>query len=583
MTSTSPDSLLGQLPPYQAHQRTIERRQDTFDIIREILRKHKDTAPHYDRIAVNHWRGNVPDTVTDLYYWAKKHLPYRAEATNMQTVKTPAAILRERHDFKNDCKHYASYIVGVGEALRRQGFPVKCFYRFGSYNKGRRAPGHVFAVFVHDGREIWCDPTPEVGGFNKRYIVPCYTTDKHPPMAKREMGGIGSLYDITGVDSSPIPSNKIIVGMSPTRIIVGTSGHWTDMLPMSGTDDYTIGKHGKGKAKLKKAIKKIKPGKLLKKVGKATARNAFLVLTKLNVFHLATKSWPHIKAKGPDWKKLSDKWVEWGGKPDALFKNMRLGVNTYNKLHPHAQISGYFDTVDGLGIDNIGYPDTLGYYDDGMSVGDILCFVHDNHNRHMQRHARRNGFGIGVVAAPVAAGVIAAALPILNALKGILKSFGVDTNKADDAADQDTQDLADKHNAGDDTGTSVEDNADGSQTLKIDKVPGVTPGTGGATENGPAGDGADDEETTTKTKVKTKTKTVTTTGDDDGGGDMLANVKDFIVNHKMPLGLTVVGGGVLIYSVSHKFKKGSMMPVVLGLAGAAGLVMGGVGLFKKSE
>lgn len=587
----TPGAMLDVLPPYKGDQRLVNKRQDTFDIIREILRKHKACVDHYDILVQKFpdlWKGDAPRTAENLFYFAKQNLPYRVEPTLKQTVKTPAAILEERFDFGNDCKHYASFIVGMAEALRRQGKPVKVFYRFGSYDKKKRSPGHVFAVIVDQGREIWVDPVPEIGGFNKRFRSPVYHLDKMPPMSKNG-NSISGLYDISGLQlsGSGMAPNRLVAGYPSANLVAGARGaHWLDR-PGAGDIMEDIGRtkkkkpaHHKKAPHTKKHHKglhiKVKPGKLLAKYGLATSRNAFLTLEKLNVFHLATKAWPHVKDKNsPAWKKMAATWQKHGGKPDVLWHNIRLGVNTYNKLHPKHKVSGYDDlyvmngTDDMLsGCGDLGYPDDIGYYSDDMTIGDILAFVHDNHNHHTNRRRRqRSGHAMGVAQVAVAAGVIAAATPLLKAFAGIFKSFGINTDKAEETADQDTEDLAAKHNdSGDGTGpdgttthddgteTKVVDKADGTQELQVKNIPGLKDEGGG-----------DDTITKTKTKTKTEKDTETEDGDEEdqtttktktitkhkgGGGGMdfagmMANVTAFVSDHKY----WFIGGGLAIAAV----------------------------------
>ncbi len=576
--------IIAKLPPYQGKKRLITTRQDTHDIIREILDLHRRTGADYDRIAPAFWKGDVKGTAENLYYFARKHIPYQVEHTLTQTVKRPEAILAEREKFGNDCKHYASFIVGIAEALRRKGFPVKCFYRFASYNPKNRAPGHVFAVFVDHGKEIWVDPVPEIGGFDRRARQPFFITDKMPPMSKNG-SSIGSLYEISGI---PIETTKIVAGYDPTAIISGHR-HWLDELHpqnrlnkakqmlhkrgiplppgMNGTydisgypEDSISGRKG---PKKKRGLKiKIKPGKLLAKFGLGPSRNAFLLLVKLNTFHLATKMWTKAARdrNSAAWKKLAGQWEKMGGKADKLYKEIKRGVNTFNKLHPKHRISmsgiddmGSMDnigeSIDGPEMEGMGMPDDIGYYHDDMSIGDILCFVHDNHAHRMRRSGRR----IGVAPAVAAAGVIAAAAPVLKALMGILKSFGVNTSKAGAAADEDTRNLAEAYNNSDNVGpdgkTTMPDGSEakvttdpttGEQKLTVTKLPGTSD-----KETEAADEAADQDEGVTKTKTVTKKKTWSGDGPGAGIKEMLSNVTSFVSDHKW----WFIGGGVAIAAV----------------------------------
>jgi len=128
--STNIMTILSNLPGYQGKKTLVTRDQQTFDIIREITKMHEQTAAAYDKIAREHWHRTPLETAKRLFYFIEAHLPYSEEKSHEQTVKQPQAILAERLTFGNDCKHYASYINGVGAALCRMGYPIDCIYRF---------------------------------------------------------------------------------------------------------------------------------------------------------------------------------------------------------------------------------------------------------------------------------------------------------------------------------------------------------------------------------------------------------------------------------------------------------------------
>lgn len=572
-------AILQQLPPYKGDQRLISSRQDTFDIIRQILSNHRNTAAHYDKIAINHWKGDAERSARELYDFLKQNAPYKVEPVKKQTTKTPAAILQEARTYGNDCKHYANYSVGVGEALARLGYPVKCFYRFASYKNGSRAPGHVFGVWVINGKEYWIDPVPEIHGFNARNIVPSYKIDKIPPMSRYKT--IGSLYHISGISNG-----DYVAGPAP----YAGRGHWLDDMPGS-----TMGKAKKNKPpkkkgpgivkkiakkvqntgkSIKKGVKKIVPKKGTKIVAKytlATSRGAFLTLVKLNAFNLGVKMWLHAakdkNSKG--WKELSAKWIKLGGKPDSLYKNIQQGVGTHNKLHPKKKVSGFDDYMDGIDYDNVA---GIGGYDDDMTIGQICGFVH---NREVHN-------AIGVAPAVASAGVIAAAAPIMTALANLLKAFGVNTKKADDTAAADMEDLADKHNneGGDYTdeegttkhndGTETEaiTKADGSTELIVKNLPGVktTEYTPGKNTDKPYSEQEEEaeeaEEVDDEGNVITKTKTITKTKKKKGGSglsfsDMVNNVTGFVSEHKtwFIVGGAVVGAALILPPLVRRMRS----------------------------
>jgi hypothetical protein len=596
------DQMLEKLPKYKGRERLLKGRQYTSDIMKAILELHPRMGAHYDSISADAWRGDAPTTAQYLYDFARRNLPYQEEHTMMQTVKTPAAILKERYHFGNDCKHYASFIVGMADALRRKGYPVEAFYRFASYKKGVKSPGHVFAVFKHNGREIWADPVPQIPGFDSRKVTPVYSTDKRPPVMESKK--IGSLYEISGL---PVPGSQILTGMHDMAVgrCHSRGGDWLYAYhrhPMAPSPNGRIiqlqpgAPMGKGKKKFKLKIPKIKVpkikvGQFLKKAVGAPSRNAFLLLVKLNVFHLATRMWQKAaRDKNSNaWHTLANKWHSLGGKPDKLYKEIVRGVKTFNKLHKSKKavalngleelMNGYEapQLISGVDDDDTKVPVSVDYigapYHDEMSIGAIFDLVGDNHANRVQT--------IGVVQAAGAAAIIAAAAPILAAMKNILKSFGIDTKKADDTADAATHKMAKKHNdavdagEGDESGvthedgtkTTVTDNADGTQSFATKPA-----GMSDKHQADADGDGGDDASSPPAKKDKG--------GASDGTG-ILDTVKDYISEHKMPLIATGAGAAMLAYSLGKSAKKMGAMRPILGVAGGAAMVWGGLNLFNK--
>lgn len=564
--------LQNKLPAYKGNDKLRKRRQDTFDIERWVMNLHERAEPLYDSVAADHWAGDEMKTAKHLFDFCRQYLPYKTEKAMEQTVKWPQAILAERLTFGNDCKHYASYIVGVGAALNRMGYPVKCFYRFGCYRdkKGKLSshPGHVFAVFVINGREVWIDPVPEIGGFDSRALSPERVKDRMPRM--KQHSTIGSLYEISGLKNTSLvagmefpffphhrqhktmqahhmnmhhhpgsnprmfspamhrhlaqhqqPRQMAPAMMPPVMPTMG--GAWLD--EYYGHDNY-IGKAKKKHKGLHLKVKlphiKIQPGQLLKKVGMAPSRNAYLLLMKLNTFSMATNMYKKAGHDQAAWNKIADHWKKLGGNPNKLHTAMTQGVKTYNDLHSKHKISGY------------------DMYDEGMTAGYI------------------EGEGIGVVQVAGAA-AIAAAAPIIAALSGLLKSLGIAspdksaTDKAHHKAVKDhndaTEDPTDGNaniNAdgsvdhGDGVTTKVTTDSDGKQVMTTD-VKDPIGNSGGDTDSGSDDSGSDN---TPAAKDGGGDDVDTDTGEKKKGfAGMMASVGTFVTDHKTAF---IIGGVTLV-------------------------------------
>lgn len=453
--------LLEKLPPYEGRKKLVKARQRRWDILNQVLSKHRSMTGHYDAIADDFWKGDPRSTAEYMFRFFKHHIPYKEEGEKEQTTKSPAAILKEAHIYGNDCKHFSGFIVGVGEALARRGYPIRMMYRFVSYDPQTRTPGHVFAVMVHNGKEYWIDPVKGINFFNQRSPAPVYVIDKLPPMSRNN--SVGALYDINGLPGelslNGLDNNSLVSGLNNNTMVSGNdeavNGHWLDA---------SMGKAKKNKPKLMKNVKNklkkinIKPGKKLAlKFGLSTSRNAYLLLLKLNTFGWAVKLWQKAaKQKGANWQKLAAKWQSLGGKPDALYKSIKEGLNTYNKLHPKRRISGGYDYL--ADPNNMGIPPEIEM--------------------------------MGAAAASTAA-LMAAAAPIIAALAALFKSFGINSDKEQQAGKEAADELAEKHNQApgnadgtvtqpDGSKTMVKTNPDGSQDMYVQPaMPGGSGGGGG--------------------------------------------------------------------------------------------------------
>lgn len=150
--------LLKVLPPDADKWILVNPKQDVYDIIRLIVRSHKQFANYYDRIAPFFYRNGVKRTADEIYNFLKREIKYKEETMKAQTTALPTGILTRGF---GDCKHYASIAGGILDAINRiYGKNIKWFYRFASYKILQRTPYHVFVVIEDGDTEIWIDPTP---------------------------------------------------------------------------------------------------------------------------------------------------------------------------------------------------------------------------------------------------------------------------------------------------------------------------------------------------------------------------------------------------------------------------------------
>ena len=275
--------LLQKLPAFQNKRQVIVHQQGVGDIITGILKTHSMYAADYDRIADKFAGKNAEQIARNVYDYLKSHTIYKIEPDTRQTLRSPAAILALGANPKVglDCKSYSLFIAGILSAWQRKGMKINWCYRFASYKLLDKLPHHVFVCLnPNTDHEIWVDPVLPTFNNRKQFT---YKIDKKP-MALIAVAGIGKA---------------------------------------KRTKSEKNARRKQIKAKIKEQIKK--RGKLLVKFNPATvtARNAFLLLVKLNIFNLARKLYA---AQKKDAAKLKNWWEKLGGSYRTLAINIGIGA-----------------------------------------------------------------------------------------------------------------------------------------------------------------------------------------------------------------------------------------------------------------
>lgn len=189
--------------------------QDAYDIIAQMMRKHKSCACDYDKIADDFDRGNAYDTAAALWNFCKNNIAYDEESINKQFVSSPQTILSKGHC---DCKGYALFIGGVLDALNRKGYNYKWRYRFASDDLFNEIPGHVFIVVIDNGKEIWVDPVlPE---FNDDHYFPYYQDKK----VSAAVGGCGCGCAGHAIGATTAATGQAIIKIAPLLATVPVVG-----------------------------------------------------------------------------------------------------------------------------------------------------------------------------------------------------------------------------------------------------------------------------------------------------------------------------------------------------------------------
>lgn len=184
--------------PYTGTITRIATNHDVSDIMKQILSAHKLHRADYDMIAPQFWKGSVKATADYLFDWCKKNIPYAKEPGKRQTSRSPGAIVALSKKVGGDCKHYALWIAGILDGLKRLGYPVNWRFVFASYDQSN-IPGHVFVSVKVNGSDYWIDPV--LSFVNKRVPYPDHIIYKS--MALDHISGVGALRppaDYTGIN-----------------------------------------------------------------------------------------------------------------------------------------------------------------------------------------------------------------------------------------------------------------------------------------------------------------------------------------------------------------------------------------------
>lgn len=188
-------NLLTKLDSFKNNQKIISYDQSTNDIINAILKQHNKSERDYDKLFYFFDCGNYYDTAKKVFNFLKNNIKYQIEPDELQTVKTPAAILATKN---GDCKHMSLFIAGILDSYRRNtGEIFDLCYRFAAYD-GSRTPEHVFVV-INPGTndEIWCDAV--LDNFNEKKEPNFYKDKKINNMALMALSGINQQAQMNGV------------------------------------------------------------------------------------------------------------------------------------------------------------------------------------------------------------------------------------------------------------------------------------------------------------------------------------------------------------------------------------------------
>jgi hypothetical protein len=356
----TPSVLLYYLPAFENDWQLIKEDQYVRDIIKEVLDAHEIYAQDYDRICNFFDSGSTEQICKQLFDFCKGFIQYRVEDKKNQTTKSPSGIIVLG---RGDCKHYASFIGGCLDALKRAGRKIDWFYRFASYDWLDDTPQHVFVVVNDRGKEIWIDPV--LRQFNERYMP------KHTPVDYQINVDTMALYRVSGIGLPPDYKDYVPQGMPQQRMLLpeddaqAMADNYIDQQITPDLEDKIkmmlyyglLNEDGQFNEAQLQALAEQLPesdfneiidgyGEVLnqstigglfgdiwrgvKKVTLAVPRGAYLALVSLNVFGLGTKLWKAAFNEDgsyyqPGQQKIRDRWYSLGGDWSVLQSAIKKG------------------------------------------------------------------------------------------------------------------------------------------------------------------------------------------------------------------------------------------------------------------
>ncbi len=219
--------ILSKLPTYTGTVEVIADDQNVYDIIRGVKSIHKRYASDYDKIAKYFIGETGEDTCRNIFNFLRRSSFYYVEGEDLQTLRSPSAILATGQVHGIDCKNYALFAGGVLDAINRSGLQEIPFcYRFASDKLFDPTPCHVFVVAYPGTKdEMWIDPIPQVSYFDERLTYYFYTDKNYKAMSLQVISGRqNSIGDLAAAGNQLLQGNWTGAAFSAIASIVSSGG-----------------------------------------------------------------------------------------------------------------------------------------------------------------------------------------------------------------------------------------------------------------------------------------------------------------------------------------------------------------------
>lgn len=270
----------------------LVRMHNTSDIIKQMQNAHYENSAYAYKICQSFRGATNKQTAKNIFNWIKENIEYRIEPAHLQSTKS---IQRLISDGFGDCKHYSGFFAAILTALG-----IKNNYRFVSFNDDR-TPTHVYVVaYEENGTPIYCDA-----------VLNTFNTQK-PFRHKIDKNMMVHLSGVSEMD--------YIGAKGRGRAKVRAAVKKVQAAKKQAVKKVTA----KAKAVAKKAGAKVqKIARGVKRVSLSGPRAAFLGLVLVN-FHSFATNLKKIIARDPN--KVKNMWLKLGGNFTDLKNTIEKGA-----------------------------------------------------------------------------------------------------------------------------------------------------------------------------------------------------------------------------------------------------------------
>jgi transglutaminase-like putative cysteine protease len=139
----------------------ITNSQTAKDIASAIIKSIKDSQTTANLLAPYLRSNSKLQTLKNIFIFCKNNVTYKKEGKELQTAKTLARVLAEKH---GDCKHYSTLCYSLCKALG-----IDCKLRLISQNFYNTDPTHIYVIAKINGQTIVIDPVLKSFNDEARY------------------------------------------------------------------------------------------------------------------------------------------------------------------------------------------------------------------------------------------------------------------------------------------------------------------------------------------------------------------------------------------------------------------------------